>query len=71
MICHGNKSNAHLGWSSLQKYIFGDVQNIDFFSYSKFFLEHNQSFKNRLFKAGNDWILPTYILWITLAKIKK
>ena len=31
MICHGNKSNAHLGLWSLQKYKFGDVQNVDFF----------------------------------------
>ena len=37
MICHRNKSNAHLGLWSLQKYKFGDVQNLDFFSYSKIF----------------------------------
>ena len=28
------------------------------------------SAKNRLFKAGKDWILPTYRLQITVAKIK-
>ena len=31
MICHGIQSNAHLEWWSLQKYKFGDVQNVDYF----------------------------------------
>ena len=29
------------GWS-LQEYKFGDVQNVDFFSYSRIFLEHRK-----------------------------
>ena len=40
MICHGIKSNAHLEWWSLQKYKFGDVQNVDVILYLRFFQEH-------------------------------
>ena len=32
MIFHGLKSNFHLEWWSLQKYKFGDFQNVDIFS---------------------------------------
>ena len=46
----------------------------DFFQSIERFLKIMQpwcySTKNRLFKVGKDWILPTYKLQITVAKIK-
>ena len=80
MICNGNKSNAHLGWWSLQRYKFGDIQNVDFFVIFQVFSRAlkvikslqpwSDSAKNRLSKAGKDWILLNYILQTTLAKVK-
>ena len=43
-------------------------QNIE--KFYKTFQPWCYSAKNQLYKAGNNWILPTYKLKITVAKIK-
>ena len=67
MICHGNKSNAHLGLWSLQGYKFGAAKNVDFFFilqifsrvlkvFIKSFYPWPYSAKNKLFRAGQGWV---------------
>ena len=81
ITCHGNNSHAHLGGGAYKNINLGMFKMwIFFFIFQIFsralkvfikpFHPWSYSAKNQWFKAGEDWVLPTYILYTTLAKTK-